>query len=265
MNLSKIFNVIRLYGSTKVYAWSFLATIALFFMYWGAKHPYNVADMTMTALSLAIVIVGAVLFVAFYTFGNRQLALAFADESFQSGDATFLDAIQQGKKYIPSIFGLLLCTLFLTVFAVPAIATLVGGFFQVSFFGHDFNILSLFLNFFIVYAWLFIGTAEIELTDMRLRDTLSETIGFIFDNFLKMFGYVAVLFITLTVFEFVVVTLYPLSRFIALPLLAALFAYVLAFINSLTICFVAGNLDTGEEDAAESEEAESAEDEKADN
>lgn len=254
VDVNRILNVISLYKSPKVYAWSLFASIALFFLYWGAKHPYAAGDDTMTALSLAVVFVGAILFVAFYTFANRQLALAFAEKEFQTEPSSMMDAVQQGKGYIPSVAALLVCTIVLTVLAVPMLGTVVGGFFIVTIAEHDFNILTLFINFFIVYAWLFIGTAEIVLADVRFKDTLGETVGFIFDNFLKMFGYVVILFFSLTVFEFVVVSLMPLSRVIALPILVLLFAYVLSFINSMTMAFVATNLDMKEDEETQEQE-----------
>lgn len=245
--ISKIFHALTLYGSPKVFVWSLLASVAFFFLYWGEKHPYSAGDTTMTALSLAVVFVGAILFIAFYTIGNRQLALAFAKVEFGSEDASFMDAVSQGKKYFGAVTLLILGVCFLTLIVVPALGTLAGGFFLISVAGHDFNILMLFFNFFLVYAWFFLGTAEIVLADLKFKDTIPETIGFIFDNFLKMFGYAALLFVLLTFFDFVVVSLFPLNRIIALPVLVLLFAYLLAFINSFTVSFVGENLDTGEE------------------
>lgn len=248
MDVNRILNVLSLYKSPKVYLWSLLASIALFFLYWGAKHPYAAGDNTMTALSLAVVFVGGILFVACYTFGNRQLALAFAEKEFQTEPASMMDAVQQGKGYLLSIAALLACFLVLTLLAVPALGTIVGGFFIVTVAEHDFNILTLFINFFLVYAWLFIGTSEIVLADVKFKDTAAETVGFIFDNFAKMFAYAFALFLILTVFEFIVVSLLPLSRLVALPILVALFAYALGLINTMTMAFVATNLDMGERD-----------------
>jgi hypothetical protein len=251
--VTKLFHAFTLYGSLKVYIWSLLSSIAFFFLYWGAKHPYNTGDTTMTALSLAVVLVGAILFIAFYAIGNRQLALAFARAEFHSEEATFMDAVSQGKKYFLSVAMLFLSVGILTLFIVPAFGSLAGGFFLVSIAGHDFNILMLFLNFFFVYAWFFLGTAEIELADLKFKDTIPETIGFIFDNFLKMIGYAFMLFIVLMIFNFIVVSLLPLSRVVALPILVLLFAYVLAFVNSVTVSFVGENLDTGEREPEEEE------------
>ena len=132
MDVNRILNVLSLYKSPKVYLWSLLASIALFFLYWGAKHPYAAGDNTMTALSLAVVFVGGILFVACYTFGNRQLALAFAEKEFQTEPASMMDAVQQGKGYLLSIAALLACFLALTLLAVPALGTIVGGFFIVT-------------------------------------------------------------------------------------------------------------------------------------
>ena len=63
-----------------------------------------------------------------------------------------------------------------------------------------------------------------------------------------MFAYAFALFLILTVFEFIVVSLLPLSRLVALPILVALFAYALGLINTMTMAFVATNLDMGERD-----------------
>lgn len=256
MDVNRVLNILCLYKSPKVYAWSVLASVSLFFLYWGAKHPYAAGDNTMTALSLAVVLVGGILFLAFYTFGNRQLALAFAEKEFHTDAAGMMDAVQQGKGYIPSVAALLVSVLVLTVLVVPALATIIGGFFVITVGGRDFNILTLFLNFFFVYAWLFVGTAEIVLADVKFKDTLGETLGFVFDNFLKMFGYAVFIFVVLTAFEFIVVSFLPLSRVVALPILALLFAYALGLINSATMAFVAENLDMEERTEEGQQEAE---------
>ncbi len=236
---------LSLFSFKKVYPLAILFACCFFGAIYFMVKP-NEDDMSLWISTGASVVIG-LLAVFFYTAHNRAIAVSYMEEFLDGDEYSLGEIFGEVGSYVVHIFLLALSFLLMHNIVIPFIGAEAGGLFQLSIFGFEFNALTLLINYFCI-VWLFLGTAEIVTMDATFFETLGLTFQFIFDNFMKLFGFVVLLFVAHLIFQVVLVTTYQIDPMSTVPIKIIFLAYLVAMCNSFAVGFFAENADDEEEE-----------------
>ena len=239
---------LKLANFKKVYPVSLLSTTALLsVIYFLNKGNASDAEQIVSLAGFAI---SALLFLFLYpvqsqVIGN-ELTAGFQDEEPEP----VVSVMKRWTQYAISSVGVIVVFLIGYKILLPLVGAIAGGLFQVSAFGIELNLLTLFLNLGAI-VWMMFGMAEISTIGVSFRETFSYTVNFVFTNFLKVVQFSVIFMLLSYAVLFMLVQTVNAGLYL-LPVKVLVIAYVIAFLNTYATNLFIDNV--SDEDFAEAEE-----------
>ncbi len=249
---------LTLYSFRKVFFVAILFASAFFGTFYFMSKP-NGSD-TEVMISAALSLVLGILALFFYTVQNRTIATSYIEKNFDGDEYSVGEVMGETGGYAIHVFLLVLTFGLAYNILIPFVGSVLGGPFQVSVAGFDFNALTLAINYFFV-IWLFIGTAQVVVMDMTFFETLSATLQFVFNNFLRMFGFALFILVIHLLFQMTLLSTYQLDPLTTMPIKILVFAYLMALCNSYAVSFFASGNDDREDDDEDEDDEDDEDDE----
>ena len=220
---------LKLGNIAKVFPLALLTSAALLaFMYF--LHKGNASDSEqMMSLGLTVVLLIAFLFL--YALQNKVIAMEYLSELQDEEPPSIKELASDFKSYFPSSAGMLIAFGIIYSLILPTIGSMAGGLFQISVAGIEFNILTLLLNLMVI-AWLMFATAQVNIMEAGIVDTIKFIPGFVFTNFGKVVKFILVFILCLFCLQMLIVSTATSSQMVAMPVKAVAIGYVLAFLNA---------------------------------
>lgn len=232
---------LTLFSFRKVFSAALVFAVCFFGSFYFMVKP-NDDEMSLWISTGAAIVLGLVT-VFFFTVQNRAIAVSYIEKYFDGDEYSLSEVIGEAGGYVVHIFLLVLSFLLMYNIVVPFIGAVAGGIFQVKFFDFEVNLLTFLINYFCI-VWLFLGAAEIVTMDATFFETLGITFRFIFDNFMKLFWFVLLIFFIHLMFQIILVATYQVdpSATYTIPIKVLALAYLVALCNSFAVRIFAENL-----------------------